>query len=154
MKRMLVALPAVAALVGAALLTTPADAQRGGRGMHFSGHAAGFSQGVARTGTFARSGTFARGGTYGASYARAGAGWNRGWGGRRFVRHGYGWGGVGLGLAAGAALASPYYEYGWDYGPDVYAADWGPGYGYYGYACDTAYIGVGPVGIGIGNTCW
>jgi hypothetical protein len=46
-------------------------------------------------------------------------GWHGGWGHGGWGHRGWGWGGVGLGLATGAlvgaALASPYYGYG--YGP-------------------------------------
>jgi hypothetical protein len=66
-------------------------------------------------------------------------GFHGGWGG---FHRGWGWGGVGLGLATGAlvgaALAAPYYDYG--YGPYAYGydyPDYGPAYAYdYDYGPD------------------
>src|SRR5579871_107153 len=91
-----------------------------------------------------------------------------GWGG---FHRGWGWGGVGLGLATGAlvgaALAAPYYDYGYgpyayDYGYPVYGPgyaydydvgpaytvsyDYAPSYGYasYGYAPSCGYAYAAP----------
>src|SRR5262245_6614283 len=75
--------------------------------------------------------------------------WRRGWGG-------WGWGGVGFGLAAGAivgaALAAPYYRYGYyggcyncgySYGYGYPAYSYGYSYPSYSYAYAPAYYGYG-----------
>jgi hypothetical protein len=80
-----------------------------------------------------------------AGFGHAGFGHVGGWGGHH---GGWGWGGVGLGLATGAlvgaALAAPYYGYGYPYAYDYY--DYGYPVAYdYGYAPAAYTVGyVGP----------
>jgi hypothetical protein len=108
--KMRIATLAVAALL-AANVSTPAEAR--GLGMHGGfGHVGGWGHG--------------------------------GWGHGGWGHGGWGWGGVGLGLATGAlvgaALASPYYGYG--YGAPYY--DYGYDYGYPVAAYDSGYYGYAP----------
>jgi hypothetical protein len=103
MRKILTAATAALTLAGALVATTaPVQAQTRGHGGSFHGAAV-------------RGGGF-RGGGYRGGYGYRGGGYR-----------GYGIGAGLAGFALGAALASPYYGYG--YGPYY---DYGPGY--YGYA--------------------
>src|SRR5690349_3672433 len=71
-----------------------------------------------------------------------------GWGHGGWGHGGLGWGGIGLGLATGAlvgaALATPYYGYGYPYGYDYYGYDAYPVAYDYGYAPAYSVGYVGP----------